>query len=234
MTQWAPKRFWKEVTIASEDDGFRVQLDGKIVKTPAKQNLVLPTQVIAERVAGEWDAVEDRITPEDMPWTRSANAAIDKVAVQTVDVIDHLIGYAGTDLLCYRAESPGSLLERQLQVWGPILDWCQSRFDMQFEVTSGVMPVTQPTEGLQKLRQIMEPMSAFHLTGFHDLVTLSGSYVLALAVTEKFKDAESAWEASRLDENWQSEQWGVDAEASETAEIKRAAFIHAAKLYQAA
>ena len=234
MSEWSPKRFWKSVEVDREGEGFAVRLDGRLVKTPAKKNLILPSQTIAERVAGEWDAVENRITPATMPWTRSANAAIDKVSLQRNEVIDHLIGYAGSDLLCYRASDPASLVERQNQEWSPILGWCQDRFDIQLKTTSGVMPVTQPAEGLDRLKRVMTPMGSFHLTGFHDLVTLSGSYVLALAVIEGFRDTDAAWQASQLDENWQAEQWGVDAEASEAAEIKRQAFIHAAKLYQVA
>lgn len=234
MSEWAPKRFWKEVAVARDGDGFTVQLDGRVVKTPAKQTLSLPTESIAQQVACEWDALEDRITPETMPWTRSANAAIDKVSVQREEVIDHLIGYAGSDLLCYRADDPASLVERQAEHWGPILDWCRSRFDVQLVVASGVMPVSQPQAGLEKLKQAMGPMNTFHLTGFHDLVTLSGSYVLALATIERAWDADFLWEASQLDEIWQAEQWGVDVEASEAANIKRLAFHHAAKLYHAA
>lgn len=234
MSEWAPKRFWKDVSVKKEDGGYSVRLDGRSVKTPAKRNLVLPGKEIAEQVAMEWDALEDRITPETMPWTKSANAALDKVSVHREEVIDHLIGYAGSDLLCYRASDPASLVERQNQIWDPILEWCQSSFKVQLIKTTGVMPVTQQDEALDKLRPAMTQMNAYHLTGFHDLVTLSGSYVLALAAIEEAWPVDEVWNASRLDENWQAEQWGIDVEASNAAEIKRAAFIHAAKLYQAA
>jgi len=234
MSEWAPKRFWTDVTVGEATEGFAVQLDGKRVKTPAKRALVLPTRHVAEQVAAEWLAVEDRITPETMPWTRSANAALDKVAAQRDEVTAHLIGYAASDLLCYRAADPASLVELQNRTWDPILAWCQSRYDVQLVTTSGVMPVTQPEGGLERLKRVMEPMNMFHVTAFHDLVTLSGSYVLALVAIEQAWPINEVWDASRLDEDWQAEQWGVDAEASEAADIKRAAFLHAAKLYQAA
>ena len=166
-----------------------------------------------------------------MPWTQSANAAIDKVAPQRQDVIAHLGGYAGSDLLCYRAEGPDSLVARQAKAWDSLLGWAKNTFGSQLAVTHGVMPIEQDPRHLAALGAAMKPMSHFQLTGFHDLVTLSGSFVIGLAAAMDHLPATVLWDLSRLDEDWQIEQWGEDEEASEHAALKKAAFLHAREVY---
>ena len=234
MSEWALKRFWKVVDVVESGDGFTATLDGRTVRTPGKAALVVPTRDMAERIAEEWEAQVEKVDPTTMPWTRSANSAIDKLSIQRAGVEDHLIGYAGTDLLSYRAEGPDGLIARQAEVWDPILEWISETHGARLSTTFGVMPVTQTEDTLQKLRNVMQGMSNFAITGFHDLVTLSGSYVLAVAVAEEFMKSEAAWDASRIDEEWQIEQWGRDEEAEEHAEMKRDAFFHAAHFYKSA
>lgn len=232
MSEWDPKRFWSTVTVEAGPEGFSIRLDGRPVRTPAKRTLALPTQAIARHVAAEWEAQEERVDPATMSWTRSANAAIDKVATQRREVMDHLAGYANTDLLSYRAAEPAELVLRQQKSWDPLLDWLECRHDVRFEVTRGVMPVQQDAACVSRLVRSMEPMSSFQLTGFHDLVTLSGSFVIALAAAERAFPVQDLWSASRLDESWQVEQWGEDVEAAEEAVRKMQAFRHAAELFR--
>lgn len=234
MSEWALKRFWKEVSISEEDGGFAVRLDQRSVRTPAKRVLVLPTRVIADRVAAEWEAQVEKVDPGTMPWTRSANAALDKVATQRAAVIEHLASYAGTDLLSYRAKGPDALIARQCEVWDPILDWVLHRFDAKIAVTQGVMPVAQDPGAMERIARTMEPMSDFQLTAFHDLVTLTGSFMIALQTAHNVQPAPILWAASRVDEDWQIEQWGVDEQAAADAEIKKSAFLHATELYHSA
>ncbi len=234
MSEWALKRFWTSTEIVPVDGGFTVTLDGRNVRTPGKALLTVPTRAMAERIAGEWDAQTERVDPTTMPWTRSANSAIDKLSVQRVEVEDHLIEYAGTDLLSYRAEGPSALVQKQSDIWDPILDWAENRYGARLLTTAGVMPVAQRGETLASLRNVMSSMSNFSITGFHDLVTLSGSYILALAVIENHCSPSAAWGFSRLDEEWQIEQWGRDEEADTMAEVKRAAFLHAADFFLSA
>jgi chaperone required for assembly of F1-ATPase len=234
MSGWTAKRFYKTASVVVEDGGFAVRLDGRPVRTPGKRALLMPTEIMAERVAEEWLAQETKIDPRTMPWTRSANSALDKVATQRAEVAAHLIDYAGTDLLCYRAVGPEGLVERQRTFWDPILDWVTQRYDVRFRVTSGVMPVEQDAESLPRLARSMDPMSDFQLTGFYELVTLSGSFTLALAAVESVQAAEDLWKISRIDEDWQAEQWGVDEDAAEMSALKRAAFLHARDFYRAA
>ena len=234
MSEWAPKRFWTDVTVVPESEGYTVRLDTRPVHTPAKRALVVPKEPMAARIAEEWAAQEDRVDPRRMPWTRSANAAIDKVADQRDEVKRYLAGYADTDLLLYRADGPEGLIDRQRAGWDPILDWIATRFGVQLVQTEGIMPVSQSPDDLAKLAQAMDDMSDFQITGFHDLVTLTGSFSLALAAIEKRAEPARIWALSRIDEDWQIEQWGEDEEAKAVAAVKKAAFLHAVEFFDAA
>lgn len=230
MAEWAAKRFWSEAAVHRSDAGFAVHLDARPIRTPAGRPLLLPTAAMAEAVAEEWQAQQEVVEPRTMPMTRAANSALDKVAAQREAVIGALSQYGGTDLLCYRAERPDEIVAREAAAWDPLLDWADATFGARLSVTSGVMPVGQPPEALSRLAAPMEGMDDLVLTGFHDLVTLSGSLVIALAVHEGRLAAEEGWRSSRVDEDWQAEIWGIDAEAAEEAEIKRQAFLDAERV----
>ncbi|SLN27935.1 ATP12 family chaperone protein [Pseudooctadecabacter jejudonensis] len=232
MSAWAAKRFWTDVNVVPADGGFAVQLDTRPVKTPAKSALIVPTEALAEAVADEWRAVEDGIDPNVMPFTRSANAAIDKVATQFTEVADMLAAYGGSDLLCYRATHPDPLVARQAATWDPLLDWAHETFGARLLPTSGIMPVDQSQAALSALSAPLYLASPFQLTALHDLIALSGSLVIGLAVAQGRLGADEGWNMSRLDEIWQAEQWGADEEAEAAAAIKHTAFVHALTFYK--
>ncbi|HCP82241.1 MAG TPA: ATPase [Octadecabacter sp.] len=234
MSDWVAKRFWTDVSVVEQDGGFAVQLDTRPVKTPAKAPLIVPSRDMGDAIAEEWRAVDEKIDPNVMPFTRSANAAIDKVAVQFDEVATMLAAYGGSDLLCYRADSPAELVERQSRKWDPLLDWAHETFGGRLVSTQGVMPVTQDETALNALTSPLFAASSFELAAFHDLIAMSGSLVLALAVTQRRLSASDSWELSRVDETWQAEQWGVDDDDAQVAEIKKNAFLHAARFYQMA
>lgn len=227
MSAWAKKRFWTDAQVQSEADGFAVTLDGKPVRTPAKSPLILPTQEMAQAVAGEWQAQGDLIEPLSMPFTRSANAATDKVKMQKAEVADMLASYGDSDLICYRAADPQGLVERQNAAWDPLVDWSATHLKAPLQVFVGVMHASQPEASLERLREKVHGFDPFQLTAFHDLVSLSGSLVIGFAVTEGRASGAEMWDVSRIDEDWQIAQWGADEEASEMAEKKREAFMHA-------
>ncbi|WP_417268895.1 ATP12 family chaperone protein [Celeribacter sp.] len=233
MADWAAKRFWKEATVVPEADGFAVHLDGRPVRTPAKAPLIVPTQTFAELIATEWDAQEGKIDPETMPATRSANAAIDRVGQVHDEVVTMIAEYADSDLLCYRASYPKALIERQKAAWDPLLNWVADEFDAPLEPRVGVIHMPQSRSSLDRLHAQAAAMSAFELAAFHDLVSLSGSFVIGLAATRNTHPIEALWEISRVDEMFQSEQWGEDEEAAEEAAIKRASFLNAHKFFHA-
>ena len=231
MTAWAAKRFWKTASAEATEGGFTIRLDGRAVKTPAKAPLVLPTLAMAQAIALEWDAQDGVIKPETMPLTRAANSAIDKVAPLREAVITELAGYGGTDLLCYHAESPTELIARQHADWSPLLDWATTTLNAPLTVTRGVIPVDQPQAGLDRLHAAVSAFTNAELAGLHDLVAISGSLVLALAVTSGHLAPDAAFSLSRLDNSWQAEQWGTDEDEAELEALRRAAFLQAHRFF---
>ncbi|KUF12496.1 ATP12 family chaperone protein [Pseudoponticoccus marisrubri] len=232
MSEWAPKRFWKAATVETAPSGYTVLLDGRGVRTPAKTPLEVPTEALAREIAAEWDAQEDRIDPRTMPFTRMSNSALDKVRPQRAAVADMLAAYGDSDLLCYRADSPEGLVARQAQGWDPLLDWAHQTYGARLLPVAGVMHQPQDEAALARLSDEVHGFDPFALAAVHDLVSISGSLVLALAVTRGARDAAQAWDLSRIDETWQQEQWGVDEEAAEVAALKRAEFLQAERFYR--
>ncbi|WP_170476989.1 ATP12 family chaperone protein [Ruegeria arenilitoris] len=231
MSDWKPKRFWTDSVVVQTEDGFTVELDGRRVRTPAKEGLILPTSAMAQAVAEEWDAQEKVVDPNTMPFTRSANAAIDKVRIQHAEVADMLADYGDSDLLCYRATHPEALQMRQAEQWDPALDWAADTLGARLYPVVGVLHQPQPTEAVETLRKKVHALDAFKLAAFHDLVSLSGSLILGFAAAHGWREASEIWTISRLDELWQIEQWGHDDEADAVSETKRAAFLHAKRFF---
>ncbi|MBM9596353.1 ATP12 family chaperone protein [Roseitranquillus sediminis] len=227
MSEWAVKRFWATASVRREGADWCVLLDERRLMTPGKRPLLLPTQAMASVVAEEWDRQREHVEPGTMPVTRAANAAIDKVAPQHAEVVQALAAYGETDLLCYRAETPEGLARRQSEAWDPLLEWSAQALGARLVPIAGVMPQPQPREAVARLAAQVEAMDAFALTAFHDLVMLSGSLVLGFAVRHRHLDAMAAWEHSRIDERWQAEQWGEDAEAAEAEAVRCEAFLAA-------
>ncbi|MBO9398085.1 ATPase [Shimia sp. R9_2] len=232
MSGWAKKRFWKETTVAAVEGGFRVFLDGRAVKTPAKAALVVPTEAMAQAMAAEWDAQDGEIDPNTMPVTRSANAAIDKVVIQHSEVADMLAEYGGSDLLCYRATSPEELIARQAKAWDPLLDWAAEIFGARLKPVAGVMFEAQDPAALAALSQEVHRFDNFELAAFHDLVGISGSLIIGFAATRDLQEIEALWKLSRIDEIWQEEQWGRDVDAALEAEKKFQAFENAYRFFK--
>lgn len=231
MSEWKQKRFWKQASVAETEEGFAVELDGRRVKTPAKTALIVPTRAMAAAIAAEWDAQDTGINPNTMPVTRSANAAIDKVRTQHAEVADMLADYGDSDLLCYRADSPAELVARQAEIWDPALDWAADSLGVRLDIRQGVLHQAQDPAAVSALRSRVHALTSFQLAAFHDLVSMSGSLILGFAAAAGWRDADAIWTMSRLDELWQEEQWGVDDEAQEMAEVKRQAFLHAKRFY---
>lgn len=221
------KRFWKDVAVEPEGDGWTIKLDGRPVRTPARAALAVPTIPLADAIAAEWRGVESEIDPRSMPLTGLANGAIDRIAPDRHAFAEGLARYAEADLACYRAEGP--LAERQAQEWDKLLGWARRRYDVDFATTSGLMHVAQPAATVERLAHAVEALDSFRLAGLSPLVTIGGSLVAALAVLEKQVSPEDAWDAVSIDERWQIEQWGADAEAQAALEHRRRDFLAAAR-----
>ena len=221
------KRFYREVTLVAADPAWQVALDGRPVRTPGRSPLDLPTAALADAVAAEWAAQGDTLEPATMPLTGFAYAAIDRVTPDVPAFAAGLAAFAETELLCYRADGPASLVARQAAGWDPLLAWARGRYDIDFAVTTGIVHAPQPPATLARIAAAYTALDPFRLAALHPVVTISGSAVIGLAVAEGRLDAAGAWTAGNLDELWQAEQWGRDPLAA-AAEAERQASLAAA------
>jgi chaperone required for assembly of F1-ATPase len=212
-----PRRFYKLVDTAPVETGFSVRLDGRTPASPAKAKLVLPTAALAQLVAAEWDAQREVIDTSAMPATRLAWTAIDRIAQTREATAAEVASFAGTDLVCYFADSPTPLVERQARHWGGVLDWARDHLDLHFQPVTGIVHASQPVETLEKVERLALSADDFTLAGLAYATGLFGSAVLALAVKEGRLTGQEALDLSRLDEIFQAELWGQDAEAIERA-----------------
>jgi len=207
------RRFYKEATAQPDGNVWRIALDGKVVKTPAKNPLSLPTRALAEAIAAEWSAQGAKVKPDTMPLMQLASTAIDRVAPDRDRVIRETADYAATDLVCYRAEGPEELVQRQAAQWDPLLDWLRERYDVSLKTAVGVMAIRQPDQALAALTRAVSAQDDLRLTALGVMTGAAGSLVLALALLEGRISPETAADAAQLDELYQAERWGLDPEA---------------------
>jgi chaperone required for assembly of F1-ATPase len=206
------KRFYTVVGVVAAEQGFGVTLDAKPLCTPAKAQLAVPSRSLAEAIAAEWRGQGGDVALDDLPLTRLASTAIDLVTARRPEVVADIVRYAGTDLVCYRAGHPPELAQRQHEAWQPLIDWASLRFDAALEVTIGVVPVAQLPASLRAFAAAVESYSPLELAALHMATAACGSLVVALALMEGQIDAAGAFAASQLDESFEIEQWGEDAE----------------------
>ena len=222
MKRPLPKRFYKDVAIGQGEDGFTVLLDGRPVRTPAKRPLAVASTGLAERLKAEWDAQPDVIDPAKMPVTRLVNTALDGVADNADAVLDEIVRFAGTDMICYRADSPERLVAIQQEAWDPVLEWAAGTLGARFILAEGVIHQEQPSQAIAAFAAALEKFrSPLELSCIHTVTTLTGSAILALAFAHGRLDAETVWKLAHVDEDWQIEQWGTDEEAFRRRELRR-------------
>ncbi len=209
-----PKRFYKQVAVVKTPDGYTVELDGRSIKTPAKNLLEVDSKTVAQAIAADWDRQVEYIDLETMYTSKVANTAIDHIAPNPDAVITEMADYASSDLLCYRALEPDSLVLRQNASWDPVLKWLDQTLGVRLCCVGGVMHQPQPVEAIEKLTENLRTRPAIMLAALHNMTTLTGSTVLAFAVADGYLDAQSAWACTHVDEDWQIEQWGCDEEAA--------------------
>jgi len=230
------KRLYKAVGVeavggaAEASPTFRILLDGRPIKTPRKRLLALPREALAAAIAAEWTAQGDLIEPASMPLTRIANTAIDAVCDHMAEVVADIVAYAGSDLLCYRAEGPRDLARRQVEAWDPVLAWAEEALGARFVLAEGVMPIEQPASAKATVAAALRDFGPFGLAAVHVLTTLTGSALLALAHARGRLSADEAWAAAHVDEDYQIELWGVDLEASERRRQRRSELEAASRM----
>jgi len=207
------KRFYETATVR-KDAPFALLLDGRGVKTPAGNTLAAPTRTVAQAIAAEWNAQDERIDPATMPLTRLANTIIDGVAPNPAPVAEEVAKYLGSDLVCYRADAPEGLVAAQAHHWDPVLAWVRNAHGARFVLSEGVMFVSQPENAVAAVRAVI-PSDPWRLGAVHLITTLTGSALIALAVAARELDVDEAWAAAHVDEDWNMKLWGRDELALE-------------------
>jgi chaperone required for assembly of F1-ATPase len=209
------KRFYDSVAVVAADAGYGIALDGKPVRAPAKTALAVPTRALADAIAAEWRAQGEEIDLAALPLTRLASTALDLVAPRRAEIAADVARYAGTDLVCYRAGHPPALAQRQHAAWQPLIDWATLRYDAALDVTIGIVPIAQPVASLRALAAAVAAYPPLELAALHMATAACGSLVVALALIEGRLDAEAAFAIAQLDESFEIELWGEDAEATQ-------------------
>jgi chaperone required for assembly of F1-ATPase len=228
-----PKRFYQAAAVEAAGDGWRVLLDGRAVKTPKRQGLLLPAKALAEAIAAEWNAQGTVINPAAMPLTRLANTTLDGVIGRKDAVHGEITAYTGNDLLCYRADQPEALAHLQAQAWDPLLAWARERFGAHLKTATGVMHVAQAPDSVARLGEAVALLDAFALAACHVMTTLTGSAVLALAHMHDRLTLEEAWKVAHIDEDFQIARWGEDAEEKKRRDLRFAEMTAASQFYSA-
>ena len=205
-----PRRFYRQAVAAERDGAYALLLDDRPAKTPAKRALAVASKTIAEAIAGEWEAQAERIDPATMPVTRIVNVAIDRIVENAAAVRAEILAYAASDLLCYRAEGPKSLIALEDSAWSPLLAWARETLGARFILAEGVVHAAQDPGTLAAVERSLSGYDGLALAALHTITTLTGSAVIALAVARGRLSAEAAWAAAHVDEDWQMSQWGVD------------------------
>lgn len=223
------KRFYREAAAAQQADGWQVTLDGRGVKTQGGRAQLVPTRALAEAMAAEWACQGEEIDPGSFVLRDLADMALDVIAADRAGTVANLLRYAETDTLCYRADPGEALLERQSEVWEPLLAAAEARWDVHFERISGVIHRPQPAETLRRLEGVLTAQDDFALSALTTLTSLAASLVTGLAALDPAADPAALWDAANLEEDWQAELWGKDAEAQARRERRAAAFAAAAR-----
>lgn len=230
------KRFYSDAAVGAGEGGFSIELDGRVIKTPARRPLVLPNAAVAEAVAAEWAAQDETVEFDTMHLTRLATTAIDRVADHREPVIDKTAAYGATDLLCYRVAGPLELAAAQASGWQPLLVWLAESHGASLAITERLIAIEQSEDALAVLRALVAGFDTLALAALHTVTAASGSLVIALALADQRIDAGEAWRLCRLDEAFQAERWGLDPETESRGEhlrIEIAAAAHFLELCRA-
>ena len=221
MVGWNKRRTWEKVFVRGSGSSFCIFLDKQQIKTPLGNLLCVPTKKLAYALASEWKAQKNEIVFNDMRLNKLVNSSLDQVKGSRQSVIDSLLEYGDTDLLCYRAEEPPDLRLLQVKQWGPVLDWLQTNLDINLEVFFGVRYVPQRKNQLQRFEVVLASYSHYELAALRELVTISGSLVLALALKSRALGFKDAWNKAVLEETWQMKKWGKDQESLDRLQKRR-------------
>jgi len=223
------KRFYKDASVGERDGRWHVLLDGRAVKTVGGNPQALPTRALAEAMAAEWAAQSEEIDPAAFPFRDLADYAADVVTARPEDAVAAILPYGETDTLCYRAEDGHALRREQDLVWEPLLRAAEARHALSFVRVGGIMHQPQPAATRARIVELLSEMGPYQLAALQTVTALAASFTLGLAALEPGADLGALWNAANLEEDWQAERWGRDAEAEARRETRRKAFLAAAE-----
>ncbi|MCZ4272881.1 ATP12 family chaperone protein [Maritalea porphyrae] len=230
--QQLAKRFYKQVSVGAVEGGFGVLLDGRSIKSPGKTLVKVPSQRLATLLAAEWDAQEKEIDPATMPLTRLVNTTVEK-GEETLDAVKaEIVKFAGNDLLTYRADTPQELVDLQSKHWGGALDAFTRRYDVSFNVITGVIHQDQPPEVQARVGEIIAPYGVFGAFCTMLITSITGSAILSVGLAEGLFSASEVLKIAYVDEDYQASHWGEDAEAMRMRAFKRQDFDAAVKVLE--
>ena len=218
------KKFYKKASVRGKKAPFSIALDGRVLKTPSKEPLEIPSRALARAVADEWNAQQEFVDLNAMFLTKYASAAQDGTMQRKEAIVDEIVAYASSDLVCYRADTPQGLVDRQTNAWDPVLEWARKTHNLKFICVAGIIYATQPDTTLAQAHKLLMEKDPHTLTGIHHLTNLLGSALLSIAVTEGALSDNDCWNAAHLDEDWNIEQWGTDEDAMERRKVRRTEF----------
>ena len=226
------KRFYARAGMLEVAEGFAITLDGKPVRTPSGRSVVAPTREIAEAIVAEWEVQQETINPLTMPLTRFANSVVDAVVDRVEAVADDVAKYLESDLLFYRAGYPEALVAREAAHWDPVLFWAADALGAHFILAEGIVHVRQPDQAIKAARAAL-PVDPWSIAALHVVTTLTGSALLALALTRGVLDQDQVWAAAHVDEDWNIDKWGGDEEVAARRAARLVDFRAAASILRA-
>ena len=227
------KRFYKVVTVVPEADSFAIHLDGRPIRTPARNPLLLPTADLADNIVAEWAHQKEEIDPASMPLTELAQGALDQVSSERDRIVGRIAAFADSDMLYYRADhSQQQFVEHQREQWDPLLDWASGRYDVSFNLIHGIRYAPQPQPTLDRLASAVEVQDDFVVAAMLSIVGLAGSLVITLGLVERAFEADRIWPLVNLEELWQEQQWGQDIAAVDARAAKQEQFLTAARFLE--
>ena len=215
------KKFYKKAGVKGKKAPFSIALDGRVMKTPLKTTLEIPTRALARAIVAEWNEQEEFVEPNQMHLTKYANTAVDRVEPRKEMIVDEIVAFASSDLVCYRADTPQGLVDRQAQSWDRVLDWAQECHQLRFICVAGIIYASQPEATLAAAHGVLSALDAYTLTAVHNLTTLTGSALLAMALVDGEISADEGWNAAHVDEDWNADQWGSDDDAIARRKLRR-------------
>lgn len=215
------KKFYKKASVKGKKAPFAIALDGRVMKTPLKATLEIPSRALARAIAKEWNTQEEFVDLSQMYLTKYANTAVDRVEIRKENIVDEIVAFASSDMVCYRADLPQGLVEMQANAWDPVLKWASDKHGLNFICVAGIIYASQPEATLVAAHGVLTAHDAYTLTAIHNLTTLTGSALLAMAIVDEAISADEAWNAAHVDEDWNIAQWGTDEDAIKRRELRR-------------